>query len=427
MSSPPVFKIAPTTQQYDWGKTGSSSSVAHFALSAHLPGFSIDEKAPYAELWMGTHPKSPSTLLPSGTTLSAHLKKHPELMGSKVSEKFPDAKDGNLPFLFKVLSIEKALSIQSHPDKKTAELLFEKQPEVYKDPNHKPEMALALTPFQALCGFRPLDQIARFIRTTPELAALIPQTISSTFLSISFTSNAEAETKAALKNLFASLMTAEESLVKEQLGILVARYQSGEVKSGEEEVSALVLRLNSQFPGDIGVFCAFVLNYVHLKPGEAIFLGAGEPHAYIYGECIECMANSDNVIRAGLTPKLRDIPNLIAGLTYTPAEPSRHIVNPSSFPLSSASTSNSSILYDPPIPEFSVVQIILLPGGKEEHEGVKGPSVIIITAGQGRVEWDEEGIEVREGEVLFVGARMGVVFKNAGEREWVGYRAYVEA
>ncbi|KAF8798497.1 RmlC-like cupin [Phlegmacium glaucopus] len=274
---------------------------------------------------MGTHPTSPSLVLSSHQVLSEHLAGHPQLIGKPVIEKF-NAGDGNLPFLFKVLSIEKALSIQTHPDKQTAEILHAQRPDIYKDPYHKPEMALAITPFQALCGFRPLPEIAYYLNNTPELKALIPPPVINDFLSISGSSNPGQAEKAALKNLFTSLMTANESTVHDQLDLLVKRYQLQATQlDDDDDIVQLVLRLNEQFPGDIGLFCPFVLNYVRLDPGQAIFLGAGEPHAYISGEC---MANSDNVIRAGLTPKLRDIPNLISNLTYTASPPSKHVVEP---------------------------------------------------------------------------------------------------
>ncbi len=152
------------------------------------------------------------------------------------------------------------------------------------DANHKPEMALALTPFQAMCGFLPLARIADYIVDTHEFAALIPQAIREQFLSIASSddSTGPAEKK-ALKDLFTAVMTAQEAVFKPELEKLVARYQSGGAKASEKEVVELALRLNSQFPGDIGVFCAFILNHLVLKPGEAIFLAAGEPHAYVSG------------------------------------------------------------------------------------------------------------------------------------------------
>lgn len=420
--SPSVFKIIPTIQQYDWGKIGHNAKVAQFAAASSLPGFSVDESLPYAELWMGTHPKSPSHVRFSGKTLSEHLASNPNLIGKRVIDRF-DATDGNLPFLFKVLSIEKALSVQSHPDKKTAEILHAQQPSIYKDPNHKPEMTIALTPFFALCGFRPLPAIVTALNSTPELASLIPRPTLDHFISLASSNEPYENQKAALKGLFSALMTTDEAQYKGQLTEIVGRYRRGQVNDGEEkDVIDLVLRLDGQFPGDIGIWCAFVLNYVRLQPGKAMFLGAGEPHAYIAGECIECMANSDNVIRAGLTPKLRDVPNLVSGLTYSASDASKHSVFPTSF-----SSSEASVLYDPPVPEFSVVQVKLSYQQTEAHRPVDGPSVAIVTEGSGAVEWDTgERLEVGLGDVYIIGAGTGVEFKSKGTEPFVVYRAFVE-
>lgn len=145
-------------------------------------------------------------------------------------------------------------------------------------------MALALTDFTALCGFLPLPKITMYLLSTPEFAALIPATIASRFTSLSQSSNPTgAEEKAALKDLFSAVMTADEAVFKKQLEVLVQRYQHGSVTDAERDVCDLVLTLHEQFPADIGVFCAYILNYVKMGPGDAIFLAAGEPHAYISG------------------------------------------------------------------------------------------------------------------------------------------------
>ncbi|KAI0674230.1 mannos-6-phosphate isomerase [Trametes maxima] len=425
-----VFKLIPTTQQYDWGKVGLSSKVAQYASACKLPGFHLDENKPYAELWMGTHVSSPSRL-PDAQTLSEHLVAHPELIGKRVVERFRNAgaTQGNLPFLFKVLAIEKALSIQTHPDKAMAETLHRERPDVYKDANHKPEMALALTPFQAMCGFLPLPRIAAYLSAVPEFAALVPPAIRERFLAIASSADQTGPaTKAALKDVFAAVMTADPSLFQPQLEKLVRRYEAGGVDVVEADVRDLVVRLHTQFPGDIGVFCAFVLNHLTLAPGEAIFLAAGEPHAYVSGDIVECMATSDNVIRAGLTPKLRDVPNLIAGLTYTSAPASTHVVQPRAFDGAPHST-----LYDPPIPEFAVVRVALPAGQEERHPAVDGPSIAIVTEGAGAVTWGEaEGrgqrLDVREGEVFFVGAGTAIrlVAGGGGSGQLVIHRAFVE-
>lgn len=381
---------------------------------------------------MGTHTKSPSLIAFTNTTLSSHLAANPSFLGEDVIKKF-DAADGNLPFLFKVLAIEKALSIQSHPDKKTAERLHAEQPDIYKDANHKPEMALALTPFTALCGFMPFPEITAFLTSTPEFAALVPPAISQNFITLSappssspsFSPNTP-EQKVALKNLFTALMTADPDLLSKQVELLVSRFKAGNEHESERKVKDLVLRLDEQFPGDIGIFCAFVLNYVELEPGEAIYLGAGEPHAYVSGDIIECMANSDNVIRAGLTPKLRDIPNLISTLTYNSAPPSAQRLQTSSFP-AEASAASFTTLYDPPIPEFSVLRVVIPQGKSEDHPGVAGPSLAIITAGGGKIKWQNGESEVVEGEVIFIAARTGVQWESGTEEGLVVYRAFVEA
>ncbi len=145
-------------------------------------------------------------------------------------------------------------------------------------------MAIAITPFTALCGFLPLPKIATYLTSTPEFASLIPPAIVSIFTAIAWSPTpTEPLEKGALRDVFSALMTAEESAVQTALATLVARYEAGNVKEEEQDVYELVIGLNSQFPGDIGVFCAFVLNYIKLEPGEAIFLGAGEPHAYVSG------------------------------------------------------------------------------------------------------------------------------------------------
>lgn len=146
-------------------------------------------------------------------------------------------------------------------------------------------MALAITTFKALCGFRPLPDIAAVLESTPELRALIPASAVEQFLSAAKSSTPQgAQEKGALKQLFSALMNADISDVKQQLDTIIRRYRAGETNEGEDgDLVKLVMKLNDQFPGDIGIFCAFVLNYITLHPGEAIFLGAGEPHAYISG------------------------------------------------------------------------------------------------------------------------------------------------
>ncbi|KAG9316679.1 mannose-6-phosphate isomerase [Chiua virens] len=407
-----VFRIAPTLQKYDWGVVGSRSKVAQLAAGADIPGFALDNSTPYAELWMGTHVKSPSGVVGSTASLPDVLAANPHLIGSEVSSKFATSK-GNLPFLFKVLSINKALSIQTHPDKGTAERLHAKQPSVYTDDNHKPEMAIALTDFRGLCGFLPISDIKTYLRTIPELRALISELVVDRFLS----ADGEMDEREQLRNLFSALMQADPNVVKFQLSQLTAYYKAVNEPS---EIENLVLGLNDHYPGDVGVFCPFVLNYVKLKPGQAIFLGAGEPHAYISGDIMECMANSDNVIRAGLTPKPKDIANLLAGLTYKAAPWSEHVVQPSRSP------GSATLVYNPPVQDFTVLALDLSRGGSESQVAVDGPSIIIVIEGSGFIKWDKDtkSLELMPGNVVFVGANIPISFK-ALEKLTI-FRAYVD-
>ncbi|KAF9651026.1 mannose-6-phosphate isomerase [Thelephora ganbajun] len=416
----PIFRIIPTIQKYDWGKQGSKSKVAQLAVASKLPDFQLDENTPYAELWMGTHLSSPSKVATSGDLLSNHLKENQGDIGAQIID-ILRVSDGVLPFLFKVLSIEKALSIQTHPDKATAEKLHAEKPHIYRDGNHKPEMAIALTPFSALCGFLPIDRIVSYLEAVAEFAGLIPATVRQTFItSASSHAASSPETRMVLKGLFTSLMTTEESRFVPALEALVKRYKTGQVNATEKPLVDLVIRLHDQFPGDIGVFCPFVLNYVELAKGDAIFLGAGEPHAYVSGDIMECMATSDNVIRAGLTPKLRDIPNLVSSLTYEAADASKHVVKAAPF-----ESCPHTRLFDPPIPEFSVLQAELGSGVEEVHRGLKGPSIAVVTGGSCKIEWSGGKLEATTGEVFFVAAETELKIVGNEENTEV-FRAFVE-
>ena len=227
---------------------------------------------------MGTHPSGP-TVVVNGDNDSMKLKdllaQYPEYVGNiTMIEKY--GKD--IPFLFKVLSVGKALSIQAHPDKELAEELFETDPAHYPDPNHKPELAIALTDFEALCGFRPTSEIESFIDNIPEFRAVIGAEAIANF------KNAQNKTKHVLKPFFTSFMGATEEVVSKNLQALVERWKNEESTDPEKEVlRQLLLRLYSSFPNDIGCFAIFFFNYLTLKPGEAIYIGPDEPHAYILG------------------------------------------------------------------------------------------------------------------------------------------------
>eukprot|EP00744_Colponema_vietnamica_P009259 GILI01013185.1.p1 GENE.GILI01013185.1~~GILI01013185.1.p1 ORF type:complete len:231 (+),score=64.83 GILI01013185.1:63-695(+) len=165
-----------SSQKYAWGKIGSDSLVAR--LSSASSSSPVTEE-PYAELWMGTHPSGPSKLASSDLLLSEYLAQNPAAIGAGVAAKY--GKD--IPYLFKVLSVRTALSIQAHPDKTLGAQLHSSRPDLYKDPNHKPEMAIAITPFEVLCSFRPLEDIDTFVKSIPELRAVVGEEAAEAFSS----------------------------------------------------------------------------------------------------------------------------------------------------------------------------------------------------------------------------------------------------
>lgn len=202
-----------------------------------------------------------------------------------------------LPFLFKVLSIRKALSIQAHPNKKLAEQLHAKDPKNYPDENHKPEMTIAVTPFDGLCGFRPLGEISHFLSSVPSLRQLVGDPAAKDFESSvqgRETSDSDEQiqkNKKALQFAFSALMKNEKSTVASAAKDLVQSAKTegenfaggGGPSNGGKELADLVVRLNGQFEGDIGLFVLFFLNYVKLEIGEAMFLKADDIHAYLSG------------------------------------------------------------------------------------------------------------------------------------------------
>lgn len=242
---------------------------------------------------MGTHPSNPSKDVQTQRTLLDLVQDNQALMSQAIAKKFGE----KLPFLFKVLSIRKALSIQAHPNKKLAEQLHAKDPKNYPDDNHKPEMTIAVTPFDGFCGFRPLAEIVHFLSAVPSFRALVGDGASKEFetsVKGQETSSSEDQiqkNKKALQTAFSSLMKNDKSDVAAAAKDLVKSAETDGAKfaggggpsNGGKELADLVVRLNGQFEGDIGLFVLFFLNYVKLEIGEAMFLKADDIHAYLSG------------------------------------------------------------------------------------------------------------------------------------------------
>jgi mannose-6-phosphate isomerase len=356
-----VVGLVPVVKDYAWGIRGMDSRVARYALESKALD-EVDPDTPYAELWIGTHPKGRSKL--------------------KTGEDLRDTIGEDLPFLFKVLSAGKALSIQAHPDKELAERLHGGNPDAYGDANHKPEMAIALTPFEAMCGFRRMEEIAFLVKKHPEFAACLSQE-SKLAVFLAQEPNSQRD---ALQKLFSSFMNCDPEISEKNLKLLLFRLQAEQSKfhphpheepAWERKCARAVLRLAQQFPGDSGAMSPFFLNYLLIAPGESFFMAANEPHAYVAGEIIECMACSDNVVRAGLTPKFKDVENLVDMLTYSMGGPT----------IDAGSYQNSSVIrYTPPVPEFEVMILQIDPGQTLNYENPGEPAILIILEGSGQLD-----------------------------------------
>jgi len=215
------------------------------------------------------------------------------LLSSSIAEKY----NNKLPFLFKVLSINKALSIQAHPNKKLAEQLHKKDSKNYPDDNHKPEMTIAVTPFDGLCGFRPLAEISHFLDTVPTLRALVGEEEAKKYQETvkgketSSDENTMKTNKEALQSAFTKLMnSSSEDVASKSKELVKQAKEEGENFAGGggpsntgKELADLMVRLDGQFPEDLGLFVTFFLNYIKLEIGEAMFLKADDIHAYLSG------------------------------------------------------------------------------------------------------------------------------------------------
>jgi len=421
------------------GKPGSISAAAKYAAATPADGFSVQQDKPYAELWMGTHPSLPSKDVATGRTLLDLVQDNQALLGHEIASKY----SSKLPFLFKVLSINKALSIQAHPNKKLAEQLHAKDPKHYPDDNHKPEMTIAITPFEGLCGFRPLSEIAYFLQNVKPLRELVGEDEARMFegtVRNRETNDAAADVssnKKALQSLFTKVMhhatdTTQLTTLTKALLEAAPSIKDPSSAAAPANFAELLPRLNSQFSDDIGLFVQFFLNYVRLGPGEAMFLRADDVHAYMAGDIVECMAASDNVVRAGFTPKFKDTDTLAAMLTYDYGGVEQQKMQP--VPYADAklnakaySAGGETLLYDPPIEEFAVVRTVLPgAGSKVTFEPIVGPSVVICTEGNGKISVGPKVEEIKEGWVYFVGATAECVLESEGDEPFVTFKAFCE-
>ncbi len=293
-------------QEYPWG----SMTAIQNLLGEHCRS-----DGPVAELWMGAHPGATSRVMIGGDEQPLYelIERDPEsVLGRAVSEKF----SGKLPFLLKVLAVERPLSVQVHPNLDQARKGFLRENRLgipidspernYRDENHKPEMLCALTRFEALKGFRNINEIMRLI-----------DNISSHSLSRELSGLIKYPEPLGLKAFIADLMKMDLS---RRLDLVDKAVRSAKELADKESAYGWMVKLNQAYPGDAGVFFPLILNFVTIEPGQAFFVKAGEVHIYLNGVGIELMANSDNVVRGGLSGKNVDVPDFLetADFSFTP-------------------------------------------------------------------------------------------------------------
>jgi len=400
---------------YAWGHRHPHSAVAQWRAVGD-PDFAAEDK-PYAELWVGTHVSAPSVTY-SGEVLSAFLQRHVPLLGETHVRHFgPD-----LPYLLKILSIRTALSIQAHPDRTLAGYLHRTAPEHYPDPNHKPEAVVALTQFKALCSFRPLDQIADHLRAVPELRALVEGPPLQTLLAVAADgSAADADRKAALKAVYVRVLECPSETAAHLLVDLERRLRCrGSCLTVAEST---FLDLLEQYPGDAGCFHVFFLNIITLSPGEGLFLAANEPHAYLHGDAVEVMARCDNVVRAGLTPKFKDVRVLGEMLSYDTQDV--HVFLPN--------TKGPFTSYCPPpeYPDFKLLRIHLSHDHEwpyASYELADSSACLLCVKGAAEVLYcvrkcanPPQRLRLEEGSAYFLPANIVLYFSM--EREFVAFIA----
>ncbi|WP_421224398.1 mannose-6-phosphate isomerase, class I [Aeromonas jandaei] len=366
-------------QGYDWG--------SHDSLTT-LFGIANPQGKPQAELWMGAHPNGCSDVVVAGQTqkLSTLIDRAPAaVLGEATLARF-----GSLPFLFKVLCAEKALSIQVHPSKAQAEAGFAKEEAAgidakaanrnYKDPNHKPELVFALTPYQAMNGFRAIPAIlALFERVNlPAIAELTAALAAS-------------QNEAGLQHFFHQLLVLEGARKEEALAGLLAFASEHQ----DEETFALITSLAAQYPGDVGLFSPLLLNVVTLKPGQAMFLDACTPHAYVRGTGLEIMANSDNVLRAGLTPKYIDVAELL--------DCTRCLAKPDDQILLAPHVEGTVQHFEVPVPDFT---FSVYPAG--EHQLTTASAEILFAIDATVIlKQGEQSLRLEKGQSAFIPAATG--------------------
>ncbi|EHH1225990.1 mannose-6-phosphate isomerase, class I [Vibrio vulnificus] len=373
-----IFKLENVIQNYAWG---SQTAITE------LFGIDNPEQVPQAEIWMGTHPNGCSKLAHTGMLLSDFIQSDPaNVLGDYTVERF-----GDLPFLFKVLSAEKPLSIQVHPSREKAIEGYQKEnlqglqltdsSRNYKDDNHKPELVYALTFYKAMNGFRTIE----------EIVSLFDQAKVET-LRVDLEKLILQPTSTGLKAFFDVVMNLSAERKQRALAELLQAVDQPVKTAKAREAFELIKEFRQDYRDDIGLFSPLLLNIVELELGEAMFLHAETPHAYVKGTGLEIMANSDNVLRAGLTPKHMDIAELIANTNFISTDRDKLILKPFNI--------ENKTAYPIPVEDFSFE--IVNVETTERRQYVRSAEILFCIEGNCAIRHGSDVVTVAAGESVFV-------------------------
>ena len=374
------YRLQNQIQHYEWGGRDDRAFIAH------LTGLKAPPDQPFAELWMGAHPSAPSRLLDpeeGSLNLSTWLSEDPQ---ARLGKQQSQLHGNKLPYLFKVLSAEQALSIQAHPDKSQAQRLHELRADHYPDDNHKPEIAIALDYLDALVGFISPEAYSKLLTETPELAALL--------------GNEQDPVVNLQKDVFFLLNISIEhpDRIADCIQQMHTRLSGQVVHSPAEDL--FIREYQWYGPRDVGLLFILLLNRIHLSAGQAIYLAPGVPHAYLRGNIVECMANSDNVVRLGLTEKFCDAAALGEILNFS--EHTSYLVQ----------TSSDGYLteYLTPTVEFRVKSLSLLQGESRAFTYHSGLTMFLLVEGEIALKWGDRNhicsCMYRRGDVFIVPANL---------------------
>jgi len=395
-----VFRLRGKVQHYAWGGACFLPQLLRIDNPGHRP---------FAEYWLGAHDNAPAEL--EGATLNEYIRRHPEAtLGPHTAARF-----GRLPYLLKILDVKDMLSIQVHPSKRNAELEFAEENRKgialnapdrnYKDDNHKPELMLALGDFWLLHGFKPKEDLLKVLHSVPELRFLVP-----------------VFNRQGYQGVYQAIMELPQEEVNAILAPLLDRiiplYKEGTLKKNEEHFWAARAALTYAEPGktDRGIFSIYLFNLLNLRSGEAIFQDAGLPHAYLEGQNVEIMANSDNVLRGGLTPKHVDVPELMKHVHFEATNP--RIIAGDDDP-------GHIAVYPTPAPDFELSKLNLLKGESLTIRAHSAEIFIVLEGSLGVIEPGVSPFGRKRGDAFI--AFHQAKFELKAQDDAVVYRASVPA